>query len=411
MKRFWSIFQFESMNYIKNKVFLGITLFLIVVIGIVLSFPRISEFFASDTTTEEKAVIALGGVTDAGDLAYFQHAMPDKTVEMVEKSADELKQDVDKGVYESAVFILEDHSYQYIVKNIGMYDTTQTVVNEVMKTRYQALALSQLGANEEEIAAFLSAAVSGEVVQTHGGKDQLNTFFYTYILMIALYMLILLYGQFVAMSVATEKSSRAMELLITSANPKHFMFGKILGAGCAGLMQFILIFGSAYGFYQLNAGYYADQPMIQSIFNMPLSILLYALMFLVLGFFLYAFLYGALGSMVSRIEQMNTAVMPVTFLFVFAFMAVVFSMSGGAVDSTFMKVLSYIPFISPMAMFVRIAMGNVTALGIVFSVVFLMATALLVGYLAAGIYRMGVLMYGQPPKIKEMVKMLKESKQ
>jgi len=62
-------------------------------------------------------------------------------------------------------------------------------------------------------------------------------------------------------------------------------------------------------------------------------------------------------------------------------------------------------------MFVRIAMGNVTALGIVFSVVFLMATALLVGYLAAGIYRMGVLMYGQPPKIKEMVKMLKESKQ
>ena len=409
MSRFVNIFRFEFFNYIKNKAFMGITLFLVVAVGAVLSFPRIMSSFATDENTDsgEKPLIAVSGLPDESELSFFENLLPDNRFEAVTGSSDSLKTEVESGKYVSAIILTGELSYQYIVKNIGMYDSTQYVLDEALKARYQSAELAKLGANADEIKEFMSAAVQSEVIQTASGKDQMQNFFYTYILIFALYMAIMLYGQFVAMSVATEKSSRAMELLITSAKPTHLMFGKIFGAGCAGLMQFALIFGSGYVFYNINADLYSDNAIIQSIFNMPLEILLFALLFFILGFFLYAFMYGALGSMVSRIEQLNTAVMPVTFVFIIAFMAVMFSMGSGNVDSSLMKICSYIPFTSPMAMFVRIAMGNVAAPEIAVSVALLAVSAGGIGYLAAGIYRMGVLMYGQPPKIKELFAMMK----
>ena len=83
------------------------------------------------------------------------------------------------------------------------------------------------------------------------------------------------------------------------------------------------------------------------------------LVFFLLGFLIYAFLYGAISSTVSKLEDINTAVQPVTFLFIIGFMVVMFSMSSGSVDNILMQICSYIPFTSPMAMFTRIAMSTV----------------------------------------------------
>lgn len=172
----------------------------------------------------------------------------------------------------------------------------------------------------------------------------------------------------------------------------------------------MLIFGTCYLFYNLNASYFQDDWIVQSIFNMPLSILMYAILFLVLGFFLYAFLYGALASLVSRMEELSSAVMPVTFLFIIAFLVVVYSMNSGNVDSVLMKACSFIPFTSPMSMFVRIAMGQVAGWEIALSVLILVVSTIAIGFLAAGIYRMGVLIYGKAPTPVEMIKMLKNNR-
>ncbi len=410
MKKLLTIFRFEFMNYAKNKVFIGITVFMVLAIFAALSLPRILEAFTKDDNgggKGEKSVIAISGTTDEADLAFFANAMPDNKVEATNSDIDTLKSEVESGKYASAVLLTGDLSYQYIVKNIGMYDTTSYLIDELLKTRHQTNQLTQLGADSKAIDSIINSNVSREIVQTESGKDQMKNFFYTYILIFALYMAILLYGQFVSTGVATEKSSRAMELLITSAKPTHLMFGKIFGIGSAGLLQFVLIFGSGYLFYNLNSELYKDNAIIQSIFNMPISILIYAVIFFILGFFLYAFMYGALGSMVSRIEQLNTSTMPITFLFIIAFMVVMFSMSSGNVDSILIKVCSYIPFTSPMAMFVRIAMGNVSIWEILISIAVLIASTIGVGYLSAGIYRIGVLMYGQPPKLKEIFAMIR----
>lgn len=120
-------------------------------------------------------------------------------------------------------------------------------------------------------------------------------------------------------------------------------------------------------------------------------------------------MYGALASLASRLEDMNTLVMPVTFMMIISFMVTIFSMIGN-VDSVLMKVVSFIPFTSPMAMFTRIAMGSVSTVEIIISVVILIVTTVGIGYLAAAIYKIGVLMYGKPPKLNELFRALKNNK-
>ena len=222
-------------------------------------------------------------------------------------------------------------------------------------------------------------------------------------------MVILMYGQMVATNVATEKSSRAMELLVTSAKPASMMFGKVIASCLAGLIQLIAVFGSALLTYKLNENYWADVPIIASLFDMPVDLFIYMLVFFVLGFFIYAFLYGAIGSTASKLEDINTSVMPITLLFIVGFFVVMFSMMFGDVDTTLMKVCSYIPFTSPMAMFTRIAMSTVAGWEIALSIGILIGTVAGVGFLSAKIYRVGVLLYGTPPKLGAILKAIRKA--
>lgn len=427
MKQFLTILRFEYLNYAKNKIFVGITAFLVLLIGVVLCFPRFTQ--SAPSTPEVGSEAQQGGTSveaNVGDkfernaalvessgnaeasVAFFAQAMPDVDFTLLNSDEESLKTAIGNGEYDFALMIESPTKYKLIVKDVGMYDTTEMIISEIMVAKYRFEAMQSLGISPQDAQEILNPAIESETVKI--GKDQFSSFFYTYILIFALYMAILLYGQFVATSVASEKSSRAMELLITSAKPVNLMFGKVIGSGLAGLTQMVAILGSAFAFYKLNAEYWGDNMIINSIFDMPLSILLYTLLFFILGFFIYAFMYGALGSLTSRSEDVSTSIMPVTFLFIIGFFIVIFSMSEGNVDSTLMKVASFIPFTSPMAMFTRIAMGNVEAWEIILSVVILFASTIGIGYIAAGIYRIGVLLYGKPPKLNQVFKMLKSSK-
>ena len=126
-------------------------------------------------------------------------------------------------------------------------------------------------------------------------------------------------------------------------------------------------------------------------------------MFFVLGFLIYAFLYGAIGSTVSKLEDINTASMPISFLFIVGFMVVAFSMNGST-DNVAMLICSYLPFTSPMAMFTRICMSTVAWYEVAISIAILAGTTVGIGILSAKIYRVGVLLYGAPPKISMILK-------
>ena len=169
------------------------------------------------------------------------------------------------------------------------------------------------------------------------------------------------------------------------------------------------MFGSAFLFYNINKSYWEDNLMIRMIFDMPPSLLGYLLAFFLFGFLLYAFLYGAIGSTVSKLEELNSSCMPVTLLYVIATMTVIMNVAMGETNSTLIKVLSYVPFSSPLAMFARVAISSVAWYEIAISFAILAASVVGVGVLSAKIYRVGVLLYGNRPTLKDIFKMIRRA--
>ena len=407
MKQFGKILKFELKGYMRNKVFVGITIFLVVAIAIVMFIPNIIAAFESDegdvTPTDLPTMLVYAEDENLSAIVkeYFGNAFVHYNVKVAEGSVEDLKDDIISGNAECAFVMNSASSYTYYVNNLSMYDSNTAIADTVLQEVYRINAMVQNGLTPEQAGEIMSVQIESGTETL--GKDQMQNFFYTYIMIFALYMVILLYGQMVATNVATEKSSRAMEVLVTSAKPTSMMFGKVLASCIAGFSQLVLVFGTAILLYNVNKEALSN-PLIASIFDIPIELFIYLIVFFVLGFLIYAFMFGAIGSTASKLEDINTSVMPITFLFIIAFMVVMFSMSSGSVDNTAMLVCSYIPFTSPMAMFTRIAMSTVPWYEIAISIGILVASTFGIGILSAKIYRVGVLMYGTSPKISNIIK-------
>ena len=408
MKQFGKILKFELKYYFKNKIFVGVTIFFVLLIAAVMFFPRITALFETDNASDAPAKFSVM-LVKADDPAQadmvkqaFAAAFTNYDIQITDESNDTIKDTITSGDAECAFVMTDATSYTYYVDNLSMYDMNTEIANEVLQQIYQMNAMIGGGMTAEQATDVMNIQITSAVESL--GKNQIENFFYTYIMIFALYMVILLYGQMVATNVATEKSSRAMEVLITSAKPTSMMFGKVIASCLAGFIQLVAVFGSALLFYNLNKSYWGDNVIIDSIFNIPPELLVYMLVFFILGFLVYAFMFGAVGSTASKLEDINTSVMPITMLFVVAFIVVMTSMSSGNVDNTLMTVCSYIPFTSPMSMFTRIAMSTVPWYEIAISIAILIGSTIGVGVLSAKIYRVGVLMYGTTPKISNIIK-------
>ena len=408
MKQFGKILKFELKGYLKNKVFVGITIFLVVAIAIVMFIPNIIAAFESDnegditpTDLPTMLVYAEDDNLSATVKEYFGNAFVEYNVKVAEGNVEDVKSEIVSGNAECAFVMTSVSSYTYYVNNLSMYDMNTEIANTVLQEVYRMNAMVQNGLTPDQAGEIMSVQIESGTEAL--GKNQAQNFFYTYIMIFALYMVILLYGQMVATNVATEKSSRAMEVLVTSAKPTSMMFGKVLASCIAGFTQLVLVFGTAILLYNVNKEALSN-PLIASIFDIPIELFIYLIIFFVLGFLIYAFMFGAIGSTASKLEDINTSVMPITFLFIIAFMVVMFSMSSGSVDNTAMLVCSYIPFTSPMAMFTRICMSTVAWYEIAVSIAILIGSTIGIGILSAKIYRVGVLLYGMPPKFSNIMK-------
>lgn len=408
MKQFGTILKFELSNFLKNKAFMGTTVFLVIVLAAVMFFPKLSAMFQSENGTDSPAerevmlVYAEDPALSELSTRYFTEAFGDYDVQAATGSLDDIKTQITAGKAQCAFVMESASSYTYYVENRALNDGNMMVADSVLQEVYRVNALIQQGMSPEAAAEFMAVQIESKSISL--GKDQGETYWYTYIMIMALYMVILVYGQMVATNVASEKSSRAMELLVTSAKPAGMMFGKVLASCLAGLFQLAVVFGVALLFYRLNEADWADSQIIELLFHIPLHLFLFMLAFFVLGFLIFAFLYGAVGSMASKMEDVNTLVMPLTFLLMIAFMVVLFSMVNGSMDSVLMKVCSFVPFTAPIAMFARICMSTVPWYEIAVSIAVLVGSTVGIGFLAAKIYRVGVLLYGTTPKLGTVLK-------
>ena len=413
MYAFRTVFLFELHKFFKSKGYL-ITTFVIMA-GVVLAvfFPRIKNVFThGDTSPAERDVVwitlsddMLGSNADLTRDIYLQafaEAFQTDAIEQVNKLEEDILREIKDGNITCAFVLTDVQSYIYYTGDVSLYDNNTSAADRAMQEAYTRNCLYEAGLSSSQINSAMGSVITHETKSL--GKDQRENFLYTYIMIMALYMVIIYYGQSIATGVGAEKSSRAMELLVTSVKPVPMIFGKVLASSVAGLVQLVCIFGTAMISFRLNEPYWEGNAIIRSLFSVPASLLGYMLLFFLLGFLIYAFLYGATGSTVTKLEEVGQATMPVTLIFIVGFLVTVQAMSGNGINSLPVKVFSFIPFTSPMVMFARIAMSVVPAGEVAASVAILIVSAVLVGVLSAKIYRAGVLIYGTRPKAGALIK-------
>lgn len=229
-----------------------------------------------------------------------------------------------------------------------------------------------------------------------------------YAMIILLFMGVMITGQLIATEITAEKSSRVMEVLVTSVSPLAQMFGKIIGMLLVGLSQIALLVGVALVNVLLPHNVEALKELNINLADIDPVLLSYGLLFYLLGYFLYATVYAAVGSIVSRTEDLGQAVMPITFLSLGGFYLALFGLATP--DASYITVTSYVPFFTPFIMFLRIGLTDPAVWEVWLSIAILVASILGLGWLSAKIYRTGVLLYGKRPSLKELRKAMKAYK-
>ena len=414
MKQFFTIFKHELSQYFKNKIFVITTLILILAVSGFLFAPRIGEIINksknAESSEEKKSEVLVKSDNANLDklLPAIAASFPQQNVKITNDSVDEIKKQIKEQSVEFAFVLSSDlKSYTYLANVSALQDPNLNTMDNLLKTLYSHAYLKKHGLNDTQIAEVQNPNITHTIENI--SEDGTKNFWYAYVMVFVLYMVIMMFGQKVAMSVVTEKTSRAMEVLITSASPVALMFGKILASSVAGIFQITAIFGSAFISYNINKSYFETNAVINTLFNFPASLVGYLLIFFLLGFLIYSFLFGARASTVSKIEDLSSVVMLIQIIFVAGFVVSTNAMTSGDVKSELMKGLSLFPLTSPMAMFTRIAMSEVPGLEILLSVAFLILATILIGYIAAKIYRVGVLMYGTRPTLGKIIKAIREN--
>lgn len=414
MKQFFIIFRHEISTYFKNKVFIFSTIFLVLAVSGFLFAPRVIESIknSQNSTTQDEKKDQILIKSDKKDIdkyaTYFSATFPQSNVKITNDSMEQIKEQL-KNQSATAAFIISSDlkSYTYLKNVATLQDMNVDTMDKLLKTLSTNLYLKKHGLNDQQITEAQNLSITHKVenISEGGAKN----YWYAYIMTFVLYMVVIIFGQKVAMSVVTEKTSRAMEVLITSASPIALMFGKILASCAAGLIQIITIFGSAFISYNLNKTFFENNQTVKALFNFPASLLGFLVIFFLLGFLIYSFLYGAMGSTVSKVEDLASAIMLVQIIFVAGFVFTTLAMASGEINTPWMKFLSIFPLTSSMAMFTRLAMGEVSTIEVITSIILLIITTGVIGIIAAKIYRVGVLMYGTRPTFKSIIKAIREN--
>ncbi|HKG18300.1 MAG TPA: ABC transporter permease [Candidatus Limnocylindrales bacterium] len=221
-----------------------------------------------------------------------------------------------------------------------------------------------------------------------------------------IFLSIVIYGMWVAQGVVAEKQSRVMELLISAASARQLVVGKAVGIGLAGATQTLLVLVPALAVLAvedilakvvLGQGVGIDS----SLKALSPGLLLGFASYYVLGFALYAFVYAAAGSLLSRAEDLQIVALPLAIIAIVGYFQAILALTGGI--TAFIRLASYVPFWSPFVMITRLAVGRVEPWEIALSLGLLGATIVIVGVIAIRIYAAGVLLYGQRPGLRAYV--------
>lgn len=414
MNKFFIILRHTYFSKLKTKSFLITTAIMVGIIYLLANLTHIIDFFNKDEQ-EQIAVIDESGQF----FNLFEQQMSVTGSELVltlfEGTEKEAEAEVEAENFDGLLVISTDKN-NFPVATYKALTVADSMLPMELESGLQqiktGLAAKQINLTEEQLnkiyepVAFKKEALL-ENAKTEEELNQARGL--VYVLLFVIYIAVLMYASMIATEVATEKSSRVMEILISSVNPITQMFAKIFGIALLGLTQIVVL---------LVVGYVAIKKNLQSLDegffsymgfgDIPTSTILYAVVFFILGYLLYATLAALLGSLVSRIEDVNQFIAPMTFLVVIGFLIAMFGL--GKPDAPFITITSFIPFFTPMIMFLRVGMLTIPTWEVMVGIALLVATIVILAMFGARVYRGGVLMYGKSGSFKDIAKAIQLTK-
>lgn len=418
MKQIMTICRFTLLDGLRKKAFiLTSIIMLILVVGLCGAAALFGSSNSDSSESSKNSETAASGTSEYTSTCYFVdetgrlsaglaalQAENPKT-QFIEASAAEaegFKDSIAENGDISIIHITEQEGKPFIevttkdfMSGINAGNAAQTLT----KT-YASDLLSQKGVDADTIAMIQEdLPYSVETV----GSMNLSGFAIGVLLTILIFFAVYYYGYGVAMSIATEKTSRVMETLIVSAKPSNILIGKCLGMGLLGLIQFGgLILVSA-------VCYVALVPADMTLMGMPLSFsaftpvtALLILLYFILGYILYAVMNSVCGASVSKIEDLNSAMMPVVFISLAGFyLGYMTSITASGSSSMLQKLAIYLPFSSPFAVPFKLLNGDIPASDLAVSIGLLVVFIVVITMVSVRIYSASVLHYGKKLKLKD----------
>lgn len=299
----------------------------------------------------------------------------------------------------------EDRDMEYVAQHTTDIQELAEL-NKALNSVIIEKRLRKGGLDPQKVSQYIKQVRLTPIKVTKKGeeKDMMGTFMVSYFLALILYMAIFIYGAVIMRGVIEEKSSKVVEVVLSSIKPFQLLLGKILGIGAVGLTQFSIwaVFGLAatqYSQTHIPAG--ADFNLV----SIPAYIFVYFVVFFILGYFLYATFYAAVGSMVNSEKEAQQLMMPITMFLVLPLLLLIFVIRSP--DSALSVFLSMFPLFAPIIMMLRVSVLLPPFIQVGGAIVLLILAVLVMTWLAAKIFRVGILMYGKPPKFAEIIRWLR----
>ncbi len=404
MKDIITVMKFTIKDMVKRKSFIISTLIILVLIVLGFNVPNIIKSFSSENVGEKLLIIDNDNVFE-GNLELLKQTDLGYEIEIGTANSDEIKEKIENEEIDEAIIIEKQDNnikIRYIVKNATMLEEVpENIVNSISSI-YSNMQISKLNLTEKQLQAITP---NFEVSIEQTSEEVQGNVFIMMLMSIVLFYAIYFCAYQVSSSITTEKTSKIMETLVTSTNPTTIVLGKTLGIGIVGLLQMILLVGTAF----ISAKVFLDAELLNAVLGMS-NITVYlgiiTIIYFILGYFTYALLYALTGSTVSKPEDIQSANSPVAILAVVGFYLSYFTMMNPTSELDVFA--SLFPISSPFCMPFRIMMGLASETDVAISIAILIATILIIAKVAIKIYSNAILNYGTKMSLKDIINIYKD---
>ena len=404
MKDLFVVTKFTMKDMLQRKSFIITTIIFLIMIVIGFNIPNFMKMLNKDSDVNKIEIIDSGNVFE-GTLESLKDLDTGYEIQISNENYEKIKEKIENEEIDSAIIVEkqdENIKIRYIVKSATMMSGVPEDIISTLNTLYTNIQINKLGLTEEQLK---SITPNFEFALEQTDEEASGNVYAMMLLSIVLFYAIYFCAYQVSSSITTEKTSKIIETLVTSTSPKTIVLGKTLGIGIVGLLQMILLVGTAL----ISAKMFLEPGTLDSIIDVSkitpyLGII--TIIYFIFGYFEYALLYALTGSTVSKPEDIQSANGPVAILAVIGFYLSYFTMMNPASELNIFA--SILPISSPFCMPFRIMMGLAKPTDVIISIVILLITGIIIAKIAIKIYSNAILNYGTKMSFYDIVKMYKE---